>query len=155
MDLVATVYWVLYSRLTVEIRQNHIVLRPNTQSNRTSLLPNVLDEIYVRFFNYTNQNRYNPLCGKMTKLVNFIEDISDYLLDWKNNLVELQQYIDLRKADIPERIKEISPLYPDVKRDIDLDPTLTVGTQLEEIFLTIERNIVKDILEKYVPKLNH
>jgi len=169
--LATNVYWILYMGLSVEIMRNRVEIRLNTRPNGGYHPAKSLYELYYNFIIFQVQSdvfpigektdkffrmkKYLPLFKRIESLINFVSAISYYLSDWRDNAINFQQYTELRKADYPEETESIAQLYPQVESVINQqNPEHIVITQLREIVLKIERKIIKDILEKYVPKLN-
>lgn len=155
LDLATAVYRFLHSSLSIEILRNRIELRPNIQPNGSYHPAKSLYDLYFSLLNYRNPYRYDPLHKRIRRLVEFVNDIYDYLLDWESNFVEFNQYNALRKADFPQEVEEIAKLYPQVESVINQqNPEHAVITELREIVLKIERKVIKDILAKYFPEFN-
>jgi hypothetical protein len=171
--LAANVYLILYMKLSVEVMRNRIELRLNTSTSGGYHPAKNLYELYYNFIIYEfssdsnlfpkgetadkffRMKKYFPLYEKISSLMDFVSRVSYYLSDWRDNAINFQQYIDLRKAAYPEETERIVQLYPQVESVINQqNPEHIVITQLREIVLKIERKIIKDILAKYFPEFN-
>jgi NAD-dependent SIR2 family protein deacetylase len=171
--LAANVYLILYMKLSVEVMRNRIELRPNTSTSGGYHPAKNLYELYYNFIIYEfssdsnlfpkgetadkffRMKKYFPLYEKISSLMDFVSHISYYLSDWRDNAVDFVKYIELRKDKHPEETEKIAHLYPQVANVFEQqNPEHTVITQMKESVLKIERKIIKDILEKFVPKFD-
>ena len=171
--LAANVYLILYMKLSVEVMRNRIELRPNTSTSGGYHPAKNLYELYYNFIIYQfssdsnlfpkgvtadkffRMKKYFPLYEKISSLIDFVSRISYYLSDWRDNTVDFVKYIELRKDNHPEETEKIALLYPQIANVFEQqNPEHTVITQMKESVLKIERKIIKDILEKFVPKFD-